>query len=130
MLPNSLFSQLIDRALERALPTNIIERNDGFDIQVRVPGVAKKDITVDIQGHKVRISVQESQESSVSTSDIVHLTEFSPSVVGEREFHFRDTLDADSASIELHAGILTLHVGLLQRGGKRTLTFGEEQTVS
>lgn len=120
-------TQFIDRALDRSLATNIVDKGEGFEIAVKVPGVARKDIAVDIQGRFVKVSVgkeaAEPQESSVLPT--VHLAEFEVPARAERVYQFREALDADSASLELQDGILKIGVAYQQRGSKRTLTLAD-----
>lgn len=137
----SVLSQLMDRALDRSLPSNIVEKDDAFEISVRVPGIARKDIAVDIQGRFVKVSInklartpepgataeQGEQNAAQPTiaSRVVHMAEFDVPAKAERMFQFRETLDAEAASLDLTDGILKITVGYLQRGTKRTLTLGD-----
>lgn len=139
----SVFSQLFDRAMERALPTNVVEKNDVFEISIKVPGVSRKDITVDIQGRVVKVAVRKNtipvavpvktdpEDSSIENTHtatptcVLHLAEFDIPVEAERAFQFREALDADSAALDLADGILTISVMPQQRSNKRTLTFSE-----
>ncbi len=120
-------TQFIDRALDRSLPTNIVDKGEGFEIAVKVPGVARKDIAVDIQGRFVKVSVgkaaTEAQEPSALPT--VHLAEFEVPARAERVYQFREALDADSAALELQDGILKIGVAYQQRGSKRTLTLAD-----
>lgn len=135
----SSISHLIDRALDRtmyqALPTNIIETSDGFALSVKVPGVSRKDIVVDIQGRIVKITVNKGQSPTQHNADQgvpspvtgrgVHLVEFEAPIKAERAFEFREALDAEAATLDLADGILTISVGYQMRGSKRTLTLSE-----
>lgn len=139
----SVLSQLIDRAMERVLPTNVVEKNDGFEIFVKVPGVSRKDIAVDIQGRVVKVSVSKNAApaaSSVKTGPdevpienahtatpgcVFHVAEFDIPAKAERSFQFREALDADSAALDLADGILKISVTPQLRSSKRTLTFSE-----
>ncbi len=127
---NSQFAALthfIDRALDRSLPTNIVDKGEGFEIAVKVPGVARKDIAVDIQGRFVKVSVGKAatdpQESSALPA--AHLVEFEVPARAERVYQFREALDADSAALELQDGILKIDVAYQQRASKRTLTLAD-----
>lgn len=121
-------TQFIDRALDRSLPTNIVDKGEGFEIAVKVPGVARKDIAVDIQGRFVKVSVGKAA-SSVSDDNsavpAVHLAEFEVPARAERVFQFREALDTESAALDLKDGILTIGVAYQQRGSKRTLTLAD-----
>jgi HSP20 family protein len=134
----STLTNLIDRAMERAidktLPTNIIENNDGFELLVKVPGISRNDISVDIQGRVVKVSISKmaSQETAAATEHVsdaemthrnVHLSEFEVPTKAERSFQFREALDADSATLKLEDGILTIMVAYQTRSSKRTLTL-------
>lgn len=140
----SSISQLIERALDRAtaqaLPTNIVDKNDGFELSVKVPGVSRKDIVVDIQGRVLKIAItkaaapntEQAPSSEAQTAPeqvqakrVVHLGEFAIPVQAERAFEFREALDAEGASLDLTDGILTISVAYQTRGTKRTLTLAE-----
>ena len=135
----SSISHLIDRALDRnlyqALPTNIVEKSDGFSLSVKVPGVSRKDIAVDIQGRIIKVTINKGLSSAQNSVEQglplplaprgVHLAEFDVPVKAERAFEFREVLDADAATLDLTDGILIISVGYQMRGSKRTLTLGE-----
>ena len=143
-MPFSVFSQMIDHAMERALPTNIVYKDDGFYISVKVPGIARKDISVDIQGRTLRVSINKAivsvecpveknvehvtteKSPALSPICVVHLAEFDIPSKAERTFQFREALDADAASIDLTAGVLTISVTYQLRGSKRTLMLDQE----
>lgn len=120
-------TQFIDRALDRSLPTNIVDKGEGFEIAVKVPGVARKDIAVDIQGRFVKVSVGKAatESSEPSALPAVHLAEFEVPARAERVYQFREALDTDSAALELQDGILKIGVAYQQRGSKRTLTLAD-----
>ena len=133
LLPiSNLFERALERPMRQILPTNIVETDDGFTLSVKVPGVSRKSIAVDILGRIVKISVNTTikddekaakQESSLSSPRSVHLVEFDAPVKAERAFEFRDALDAEAATLDFTDGILTLSVGYQMRGSKRTLTL-------
>lgn len=120
-------TQFIDRALDRSLPTNIVDKGEGFEIAVKVPGVARKDIAVDIQGRFVKVSIGKAATAveEPSAAPMMHLTEFEVPARAERVFQFRESLDADSAALDLQDGILKIGVAYQQRGNKRTLTLAD-----
>ena len=50
---HSLFNQTLSAIVAGGLPLHVVENQDGYVIQARVPGVAKKDIQVDIRLPKI-----------------------------------------------------------------------------
>lgn len=131
----SSVAQFLERALERgmvqALPTNIVDKDDGFELSVKVPGVARKDIVVDINGRVVKVAVNQMVQSVEGTPEQpaspkgVHLAEFAIPSKAERSFEFREALDADAAKLDLADGVLTVWVAYQTRGTKRTLTLND-----
>jgi HSP20 family protein len=102
-----------------------VENQDGYVIQARVPGVAKKDIQVDIQGRYLKIVVQPAQEQPAADGNRVVLSEFDTVGRAERVLQFREGLDADSASLALADGVLTIRVASPVQRNRRTLTLSD-----
>lgn len=126
------FDRTFEHAIYPVLPTNIIEKPEGFVLSVKVPGIARKDVAVDIQGRTVKIVINTEkspiageQERPRQAEAECHLVEFAVPLKAERIFEFREALDADAASLELNNGILTIVVGYQTRNSKRTLTLNE-----
>lgn len=121
------FDRTLDRTLDRSLPTNIVNHNDVFELSIKVPGVSRNDIAVDIDGRTVTVTVNKETPveavgvTSSKPTGVPVLAEYNVPVKAERVFQFREMLDAESASLVLADGILTIKVAQLLRGNKRTL---------
>ena len=122
---HSLFNQTLAAIVAGGLPLHVVENQDGYDIQARVPGVAKKDIQVDIQGRYLKIVVQPAQEQPAVDGNRVVLSEFDTVGRAERVLQFREGLDADSASLALADGVLTIRVASPVQRNRRTLTLSD-----
>ena len=122
---HSLFNQTLSAIVAGGLPLLVVENQDGYVIQARVPGVAKKDIQVDIQGRYLKIVVQPAQEQPAADGNRVVLSEFDTVGRAERVLQFREGLDADSASLALADGVLTIRVASPVQRNRRTLTLSD-----
>lgn len=122
---HSLFNQTLSAIVSGGLPLHVVENQDGYVIQARVPGVAKKDIQVDIQGRYLKIVVQPAQEQPAADGNRVVLSEFDNAGRAERVLQFREGLDADSASLALSDGVLTIRVASPVQRNRRTLTLND-----
>ena len=122
---HSLFNQTLSAIVSGGLPLHVVESQDGYVIQARVPGVAKKDIQVDIQGRYLKIVVQPAQEQPAADGNRVVLSEFDTAGRAERVLQFREGLDADSASLALSDGVLTIRVASPVQRNRRTLTLND-----
>ena len=122
---HSLFNQTLSAIVAGGLPLHVVENQDGYVIQARVPGVAKKDIQVDIQGRYLKIVVQPAQEQPAADGNRVVLSEFDTVGRAERVLQFREGLDADSASLALADGVLTIRVASPVQRNRRTLTLSD-----
>lgn len=118
---HSLFNPNL--ALFDGMPLNVSETQDGYTVQARLPGVARKDIQVDVQGRYLKITVQPSEANPSTSSKRALLSEFHTIGQAERMLQFRDALDAESASLALEDGILTLKVASAIQQNRRTLTL-------
>ena len=122
---HSLFNQTLSAIVAGGLRLHVVENQDGYVIQARVPGVAKKDIQVDIQGRYLKIVVQPAQEQPAADGNRVVLSEFDTVGRAERVLQFREGLDADSASLALADGVLTIRVASPVQRNRRTLTLSD-----
>lgn len=122
-----MLERAFDRTLDRSLPTNIVNHNDVFELSIKVPGVSRNDIAVDIDGRTVTVTVNKETPveavgvTSSKPTGVPVLAEYNVPVKAERVFQFREMLDAESASLVLADGILTIKVAQQLRGNKRTL---------
>lgn len=114
---NSIFNDLaevhseFDRLFRRGLgegvsghfpPVNIAENDDAYTIQARVPGLAKEDITIELEGRKLTISGEHKRVEASYAREERATGRF------ERAFTFRHPLAAEKIEAVVKDGILTV----------------------
>lgn len=94
---------------ECAPATNIIETNEGFHLQMAVPGVKKEDIKIDIEKNILNISSEKS--ANENTDETVKYTrrEF---LYGTfcRSFTLPETINVEKITAEVKEGVLTVEL--------------------
>ena len=87
------------------LRTNIEELENDYIVSVEVPGVSKKDITIDYEEGYLTISVEKKEENSNKNYIRKEITETSFS----RSFYLED-VNEDKIKAKLEDGILTIKI--------------------
>ncbi len=85
---------------------NIIKSEDGFAIEVALPGFSKKDVEIKVDKDALIIS---STKEAAETEPNFRLREFNYSTF-ERRFRLNDTLDKESIAATFKNGVLTIHI--------------------
>jgi HSP20 family protein len=83
-------------------PANIAENDDSYLVEARVPGLAKEDITVELDGRKLTIRGENKRDAANYSREERATGKF------ERSFTFKHALAADSIKAEVKDGILTV----------------------
>ncbi len=93
------------RAYDCAPSTNILEKNDGFELHMAVPGVKKEDVKIDLEKNILSISSEKKAEDNDETQFKYNRREF---VYGTfcRTFTLPDTIDAEKIKADMTDGIL------------------------
>ena len=91
------------------LRTNIEELDDEYIVTVEVPGISKKDITIDYENEYLTISVEKKEDNSNKNYIRREITESSYS----RSFYLAD-INEDKIKAKLEDGILTIKVEKLK----------------
>jgi HSP20 family protein len=91
--------------------TNILETKEGFELQMAVPGISKKDIKIDLEKNILNITSEKSTDKTTKENkdDVVKFTrrEFSYGTFS-RSFTLPDTINVDKIGAEVKDGILTV----------------------
>ncbi len=92
---------------------DVKEGDDAFVVHADIPGVAKENIHVDIEGALVSVRAEVNQ-TDVKTEDgkAVHTERYSGSVA--RSFNLPSEVDKDKAKAKYENGVLTLTLPKLQ----------------
>lgn len=83
-------------------PANIAETDDAYVVEARVPGLAKDDVTVEIEGRKLTIRGEHKR------AEANYGREERASGKFERSFTFKHPLAVDAVNAEVKDGILTV----------------------
>ena len=113
---DSLASQVFGTAANSAadLRADVRETATAFILQLDVPGVAKEDITVDVDEKTVRIEATfkrpatEATEAAEGTPTETVVLNERISGAASRNFRFSQAVDADQATAHHEHGVLTL----------------------
>ena len=83
-------------------PANIAENDDSYLVEARVPGLAKEDIIVELDGRKLTIRGEHKRDAAAYSREERATGKF------ERSFTFKHALAGDSIKAEVKDGILTV----------------------
>ena len=89
-----------------SLHLNIRQDNDKVSLEYLVPGVAKENISVKVEGRKLVVSVK----AADGVSSGFNQKEFSYIGQAVRAVTFREDIDVDATDVSLNNGILSIKV--------------------
>jgi len=101
--------------------TNLYEDGDRFEIRAEVPGIAKDDLNVNIQGNYLEISG--SRTSDTPDGYKVHRTERGADTFS-RSFTLPDDVNAEKVEAKLKDGILYLTIPKSEATKPKQITIG------
>jgi len=90
----------------QAPPVNIHETNEGYHLEVSAPGIAKEDITVNVEGGQLTIGYEKKEEKKSDDYKTVR-REFSQRSF-KRNFNVDDQVDTDNIQAKYENGVLKL----------------------
>ena len=101
----SLASQVFGDVATGELRADVRENGNAYIVQLDVPGVAKEDITVDVDEKSVRVEATFKRETAEGEKTVL-----SERVAGSlsRAFRLPQAVDAEQASARHEHGVLTL----------------------
>jgi HSP20 family protein len=102
------------------IKVDVKETDQGYTVQAEVPGVAKDDIQVLIDGNVVTLSAEVKQSDSQTTDEKVLRSERYYGAVS-RSFQLPADIDQDSAKAKYDNGVLTLTLPKKQTGASQRL---------
>ena len=101
--------------------TNLYENGDTFEIRTEVPGIAKDDLNVNIQGNYLEISGSRADDTPDGYK--THRTERGANTFS-RSFTLPDDVDADKVKAKLKDGILYLTLPKAETAKPKQITIG------
>ena len=87
--------------------TNIFEENNGYSVEMVIPGFKKEDITIKVDDKSLIINGSLSEET-ISDRKVISRT-FEPAAF-EKRFTLSDTLNSEAIKATFSNGILTLFI--------------------
>ncbi|MHA2089325.1 MAG: Hsp20/alpha crystallin family protein [Candidatus Kariarchaeaceae archaeon] len=110
---------------EYLAPLDLIESEEGFTVQVNLPGFTKEEISVEADYEHLTISAEhvEEKEESGEESDLNYLRKERAYGKFSRKVHFRKPIDAKEAQINLENGVLTISIPKAEEAKSVNLTI-------
>ncbi len=102
-----------------AMPVDIKEYEDSFDVKIELPGIDRKDIDIDLNKSFVKVSANKEFREEENKKHKYHKTEFR---YGNyyRTLYFPTEIDVEKSSADLKHGILELKLPKLEAEDKKT----------
>jgi HSP20 family protein len=93
------------RSYDCSPSTNILEKNDSFELQIALPGVKKQDVKIDLEKNILSISSEKKADEKPTDGTKYSRREF---VYGAfcRSFTLPETIDAEKIKADMADGIL------------------------
>ena len=88
-------------------PMNIVESNDGYRLELAVPGYKKEDFKINLDGHQLNISLE--TESDKAEGETYHRKEFNYSKFS-RKYDLPEAADLDSVEAKYESGLLIVSI--------------------
>jgi HSP20 family protein len=123
--PNdTFFGRGIDDILKydffNSLDANMREDRNGYILEVAVPGMTRKDITLQVDGSMMTVAAQKQQRN-----DSWNIVEFNSSMF-HRSFALPKNADTNAIKAKCRAGLLTIQIGK-HRGSHRAVKIQAEE---
>ena len=110
---NSIFDELfntVPATWNKALnvpPVNIHENEDGFHLEIQVPGLQKEDFKINVEKGLLTISYEKKSENNEQKNYKTHRKEFSI-LSFKRSFSLDEKVNADEIKAKYEAGVLQI----------------------
>ena len=88
--------------------TDIIEKKDGYELQIDLPGVKKEDIQIEMDKGILSISVSISKSSDEENKKYIRKERFTGEI--KRSFNIGEDIDEDNINASFENGILYLNL--------------------
>lgn len=88
--------------------TDIIEKKDGYELQIDLPGVKKEDIQIEMDKGILSISVSISNSSDEEDKKYIRKERFTGEI--KRSFNIGEDIDEDNINASFENGILYLNL--------------------
>jgi HSP20 family protein len=121
------FDRLFDSAFgaETALRSpslDVAETDGGYNVSIDLPGVAKDDVKITIDGRRVNVSAQTQREETKKEGERVIYRERAASSFA-RSFTLPEEVDQDASQAKLDSGVLLLSLAKKRAAAAKHLTI-------
>lgn len=107
---NKIKDEILESMPKRNVPpVNIVEKKDGYEIQLLVPGIAKEDMQIEVKENVLEVSYNLPAATSEESVIKVIKKEFSKGSF-KRTFSLNELLDIEKISAVFENGILVINV--------------------
>lgn len=87
---------------------NIVEKADGFRVEIAAPGLAKEDFNINVEDNVLKISAKKESKKE-EEGEMFHRREFSFNSF-EHAFRLPNTIDADKLKATFKDGVLSIEL--------------------
>jgi HSP20 family protein len=106
----------------RSPSLDVAETERGYKVSIDLPGVAKEDVKITVEGRQVHVSARSQREEAKKEGErTIHRERSSSSFA--RVFTLPDELDEDNSQAKLENGVLTLTLAKKRVAAARQLTI-------
>lgn len=133
--PSSGLSRSIDRLLDntfdrvfsgetalRSPSLDVAETEAGYAVSIDLPGVAKDDVKITIDGRRISVSAQTQREDAKKDGERIIYRERS-SQSFSRSFTLPEEVDQDASQAKLDSGVLSLMLAKKRAAAAKHLTI-------
>jgi HSP20 family protein len=120
--------QLLSNIRPDAIPVDVIERDDGFELRAAVPGVKPEDVEVTVQGERVTIRA-EVRADEEQRGETWLMREHRYGTI-QRTVTLPAPVSSDSAEARIENGVLILRLPKVQGETARRITIGHAAGAS
>lgn len=121
------FDRLFDSAFSaeasrRSPSLDVAETEGGYNVSIDLPGVAKDDVKITIDGRRVDVSAQTQREEASKEGERVIYRERSTQRFA-RSFTLPEEVDQDASQAKLDSGVLSLSLAKKRAAAAKHLTI-------
>ncbi len=106
----------------RSPSLDVAETEGGYSVAIDLPGVAKDDVKITIDGRRVSVSAQTQRDETKNDSERVIYRERSASSFA-RSFTLPEEVDQDASQAKLDSGVLSLTLAKKRAAAAKHLTI-------
>ncbi|OHX67046.1 Hsp20/alpha crystallin family protein [Flammeovirga pacifica] len=123
--PTSLFSSLFNdvanvidnvNVTSNQVPVNVLEAEDGFTLEVFIPGLKKEEVSISVDDNKLKVAYTHNQDKEVKylKREFI-IKDF------ERTFNLPNTIDIETIEANFEQGVLSISLPKSEKSQKKTI---------